>query len=306
MSGPAPIPSARDVFFGPVLDQDTQRAREDLFFKSLRMPNWTHKETRAGRLVEFDELILGHLPQKDGLRILDVGVASGITTLDLARRLETAGRDFRITAVDQYLHARLVAVGSGMDVLFTHRGELLQVRVGNRVRPLPQGPVAWKRWLAYGVLGAAGLVARAWPGRGEPLNLVSREVQEHPGIEFSEQDIGQRRGEWAGQFDAIRAANILNLSYFPPEQLRAMVGYLTGYLKANGILAVCRTDEEMGITNGTLFRKGGGISGERGLDGTSGANADGESYNGGDGRLAEVAKIGQGTELRTIMENVEG
>ncbi len=96
------IPSARDVFFGGPRSSEEQRSLEDRFFHCLRMPNWTHKETKAGRLVAFDDLILGALPQAlpqgRPLRVLDVGVASGITTLDLANRLEGAGHGFQLVA----------------------------------------------------------------------------------------------------------------------------------------------------------------------------------------------------------------
>jgi hypothetical protein len=277
---PTEAPSARAVYLAPERNEDDQRQLEDRFFKSLRMPNWTHKETRAGRLVAFDELILEHV-QTDGqtrMAVLDVGVASGVTTKDLAASLERHDIAHEIVAVDQYLHAKLVAIGPWIDVLLTSNGEVLQVRAGSAVQFLPQGPVRWKRALAHAGLGVMNLLARVWPGSPAEVTLVSRSLRDHPSIEFVEQDIHGFRPDWAGRFDVVRAANILNRSYFSTERLASMLGVLIRYLRDDGILAVCRTDEVSGESDGSVFRR-----------------------EPGEATLKEVGRIGSGSEVSDIV-----
>jgi hypothetical protein len=60
-------------------------------------------------------------------------------------------------------------------------------------------------------------------------------------------------GSFADRFHAIRAANILNRSYFSDETLRTMVANVRTRLAPQGILAICRTHDD-GVNHGTVFR----------------------------------------------------
>jgi hypothetical protein len=192
--------------------------------------------------------------------------------------LDEAGRSYEIVGVDQYLHARLVRVLSSVDALYSSKDELLQVTLGEYVRPLPQGPVAWKRAVAGAVMGTFGLVAKVAPGESEEVTLVSRAVRNHPAISFQEQDIRQARPEWAGRFHIVRAANILNHTYFSEDQLAAMVAALAPCLMENGIFAVCRSAEGTGVIDGSLFAR-----------------------QPGQARFEEVGRLGEGSEIAAIV-----
>jgi hypothetical protein len=54
------------------------------------------------------------------------------------------------------------------------------------------------------------------------------------------------------EWDVVRAANILNLRYFPTDVLAAMVSGVTATLALGGLFAVCRTELD-GTNNATVF-----------------------------------------------------
>ncbi len=249
------MPPARDVFFGEPRSAAEQLALEERFFRSLRMPNGTYKTTSASRLTEFDSLLIKHLDGEKELRVLDVGVASAVTTLDLLDNMERGGRNARVVALDRYVYARLKSLGSGIEVLSTINDEILQIVWGDRVRPLPQGESKIKRGALMAVMGLVGMAARAFGSVGSEVALVTAQARNHPGLELVEQDIGAPRTGWVSHFDAVRAANVLNLAYFTEAELAGMIRNISSYLKEDGLLAVCRTDEETGAHNGTIFRK---------------------------------------------------
>ena len=85
----ARVASARQVFFAnrsvPIAQQaDLERA----FFKSLSLANGTHKTTAPARLKDVDQVLARHAKKGEVIRLLDVGISSGITTLELLDALE--------------------------------------------------------------------------------------------------------------------------------------------------------------------------------------------------------------------------
>ena len=74
-------------------------------------------------------------------------------------------------------------------------------------------------------------------------------------ISFVEDDVFDAGSKaQLGRFDAIRAANILNLAYFSEAKLRAALDNLVGMLKGPGsFLILCRTHDD-GSNHGAMFR----------------------------------------------------
>jgi hypothetical protein len=66
-----------------------------------------------------------------------------------------------------------------------------------------------------------------------------------------------RNDDLIGCFGAIRASNILNLSYFLVPELSCAIGHLHAYLQDGGCLVVSRNDEEAAgeIENGSVWLK---------------------------------------------------
>jgi chemotaxis methyl-accepting protein methylase len=105
--------------------------------------------------------------------------------------------------------------------------------------------------------------------------VTSRMRQRLTDVQLIERDIFHPTPEWAGRFDIIRIANLLNLAYFPDSLLRIGVRNAITWLRKGGYLMVGRTDSE-GTNHATLFRR----------DGTS---------------LAAVERLGEGSEIAALL-----
>ena len=248
--------TARRYFDGVVSAADEAR-----FYGSLKMRNGTFKSTRSRRFADLDPLILKHAPvlEEGELLILDVAVSGGISTVELAEAFHAAGRECRLTATDLFIEARLLELGGWLTVLTGSDGWLLQYDVaGLAIRP-------WIRRLDYLTLAvlpsriARSVIGlpireRIHAGRGRRVRLVCQRLVEMPGVRLLENDVLRKDKALVEQFHVIRAANILNLSYFTREQLIGGVRNLLSYLQGPGsILVVSRTDEPSHVNNASVF-----------------------------------------------------
>lgn len=244
---------------------------ERRFFTSLRMPNGAYKTTLDGRLAELDAECVRQLVGRERVELLDIGVSSGVTTLELIEAVEAAGMACAAVAADLSIHARLSASFAGYDVLDDAEGRILQLSGpwGVRGRPDREG------W-ATPAYECVGKLLRAATGRPQAVQLVTPRLAGREGVSIEEQDIFVRREDWKGRFDMIRAANLLNLSYFDADRIRAAFALLRTYLRPDGVLAVCRTEIDSGVNNATIFR----------------------AVSGG---LEPVARLGAGSEVETLV-----
>lgn len=282
-------PTVREALLARPLAE--RRRVEDAFFRRLRLPGGVTKRTERGRLADLDALLMPLLPATGELALHDVAVSSGVTTLDWLGRVQGAGRAARMVAGDLLIEAFLLSAGRRLEVLVDRRGRVLQFDALGRAlpgrAPWPLGLLPWLGRLAVGALLAADReLARALaegrevrgrrPLRSQRVPLVVPELAAHPDIELIEDDLlGAPRPELAGRFDAVRAANLLNLGYFPPETLGRMVAALALRLKPGGLLAVVRS-EPGEINHGTIFRLAPG------------------------GRLEVAARLGRGSEIEEL------
>jgi hypothetical protein len=277
----AKVPPARSVLLDDGSWSDSSIVDlEARLFRSLRMPNGTFKTTAAGRLVEFDVLVAGMLGEARQVQVLDVGVASGVTTVDLANQLQSAGYDPHVIGIDLFLNADVVRVAPLLDVLLTPGGDVLQVSGGPVVMAVPHDAGTVLRRAKSFLMRRAGTLARLCPdSRRSRVLLVSRRARRDQRISFVEADALGAVPSWCGTFDLVRAANVLNLAYFPSTVLRDAIAVLASYLKPGGLLAVCRTDEEQDRHNGTVYMLA-------------------------SGKLKPLASLGSGSEISEIVETV--
>jgi hypothetical protein len=144
--------------------------------------------------------------------------------------------------------------GSGVCRLLRLRDYLWSTRLFALLRDLPL--------LAAGVVVAA--VARpsirssrnaagtAFGLRYRPLQLVSATLSSLPDVEIIEDDI-LIDSPYRGAFDVLRAANILNRSYFDEATLNSMVKKLRRRLRPGGLMIVCRSNHDH-VNNASIFR----------------------------------------------------
>ena len=228
---------------------------EERFFRSLLLPAGCFKTTARNRLGDLDRLIIEAAPAAELMRVLDVGVSSGVTTLELLEALERAGRRVRAVACDLSIRGRLIRLAPGFDALLDTQGRLLQLSAPGFVRSRAWASASLKGRLLSGLfqLLESFLKNRA----GSDVALVTRELSRRDDVELVEQDVLVERPDWGGAFHIIRAANLLNRSYFDETALTRAAALLASYLAPDGLLAICRTHEEDGRNHATIFRKRG-------------------------------------------------
>ena len=261
------IPTARKLYVSP---RGVSVADERSFFASLRLRNQTYKTTHERRLDDLNDLVLPLLPAVSPLNIMDVAVSSGVTTLEWSEALTAAGIAHHITAGDVVLKAFLISLGSYVHVLADATGYPLQFEFWGRAVP---NPIIRRRDRVYRPAIAfvnaqlarhfaslrRALDAHAAPHvvrRGRivcrELMLVSPTLAKSTHVEFVEDDI-QHNSALRGRFHVVRAANILNRSYFSDEVMAGMLANLRGRLQAAGLLIVCRSPHD-GANVATVFR----------------------------------------------------
>ena len=239
--GHRPMAMTATAFFNEPAGSVPSHA-EDAFFGGIKLGNDTFKLTRAGRLADLDAWLLAQLGQEsaDIDQMLDIGVSSGVTTLDLVEQLRRAGYARAVTATDLAVNAYILPVWPGCRALVDRDGHALQYDVcGWALRP-------WRRRLDM----VDGMVMVRWalnalcrdrlsrlmrdgpPAEARTVRLVSPRLDRAEDIRVEQDDIMVRNPAFVGRFDLIRAANILNRDYFAPRALgRAMdnaIAYLSG------------------------------------------------------------------------------
>jgi hypothetical protein len=250
--------------FFSIAPERVTAAEEANFFTWLKTGNATFKRTLPGRFRDIDAIVLERIAAAGGslADILDIGISSGTTTLELLDAARAAGHVPRICATDRSLTARLVCWPLGFSALLEPGGHILQYSIfGAPLR-------AWRRRLDY-VTGmilvqklAEWTIGRAARRRGgRDVTLVSPRLAGTKGVELVEDDVTRRNTAFEGRFDLVRAANILNRDYFDTATLRQSATNLMRYMRSDGSwLLIIRTHED-GQQNGTLFRwQGAGLA----------------------------------------------
>lgn len=230
---------------------------EAAFFAALRLGNGTFKTTYDHRMDDLNEFMIARWRATAfrPAKFMDIGVSSGISTVEWFEALQRDGFQPRMTATDLALWGRIVSLWPGMSVLESGGCILQHMILGIPIRP-------WLRRLdyftGYALLSALAnkLAVRCRARReGDPILLVSSRARRHSGIEWLEDDIlGENPARFIGRFDTIRAANILNADYFSGHQLeRAVVNLRDRLAGPNARLIVNRTLKE-GSNHATMFR----------------------------------------------------
>ena len=233
--------------------------REESFFRSIHLPNDTSKTTFPGRLTDLDLTLRRLIRPRSQVHLFDVGISSGITTLELIDTLEHSGCRVTGIGVDSRIRTLLRSF-LGLDILYDGKGNILQIATRTLARGRPrESQRSARSWLLRRMIDLLeSTVVRRWlacPDRSRPIALVSPRLAERPGFAIVEHDVLDPKPDWLNSFDLIRAANVLNLAYFSPPQLSIIVGNLVQWLRVGGLLAVCRTNELDGQNHGSVFMR---------------------------------------------------
>lgn len=228
----------------------------DALLSHMQMSNGTFKTTEKGRLTELDALVLPFLREKNNtLHILDVGASSGTTSYELLKALETVGKRVELTVSDLFLFGQERKLIPLVHVLEEKNGRPLAFRLG----PVYfVSHISKRDWITGGAVaklffaGVAKSQASKYSPRSVPLvsfGLIGRET-----VHLEERDLFSAHSDSAVSYDFIRAANVLNLSYFPKEKIKKGFKNLLDSLQEGGLLLIARTVKDHQHA-ATLFQK---------------------------------------------------
>jgi hypothetical protein len=261
--------------------------QEAATFAKLKMRNGTFKMTKPSRFKDLEAAISPFIANmaRDS-EVLDIGVSTGITAVELSHYMRSNGISARLTATDVFIDAFVVPILPGLTVLCDGEGWPLQYDV----RGFPLRP--WIRRLDYITLAFVPLTvarrilqprlkAAVVSGKGTRVQLTTRLLPQGADIRFVENDITARTAAFVGRFGFARAANILNLNYFPPEQIQVALGNIRTYLKGAGSLLLITRTDQAGKNNGTLFELA------------------------KDGLFRPLVRIGRGSEIEHLVVGLE-
>lgn len=233
----------------------SDEAIEKAFFCRVLVPNRSVKTTYAKRLDDLNAVAFRHIARinESPVRIMDVGMSSGISTAEWRDQLAASKIDFDLTGTDLTIDAMLYSY-SKFGMLFDRKGNLVHFDLWGKGWPPHQRGIKF-HYLRQLVTSSVFQCASLLGGKIDttPVKLLSRGFSDNGRCRAVEDDLALANPPaFKRAFHVIRAANILNLAYFAESTLRTMLSNLKERLKDGGLLVVCRTD---GTTNhGTVFR----------------------------------------------------
>lgn len=260
-------PTAREVLLEQDQDVGLNAKREFDFFSSIKLKNGVTKMTDRNRMRDVDKSFCALLPRDEPLNILDVGVSSGITTVELCQALESKSIVYRMTGMDSDITAFLLVFPDNRAVLVDKTGYPIHFEIrgrgfgyvkGTNVRHRIERKIIgyrsslFLRFRGRGVLDEEREVTRVGGVRIHRIKLVCSELLHNPFIELMEESVFSE--SLRGKYDVVRAANFLNRSYFSDTELQEALNNLKRHLAVEGFLWICRTQDS--VNRATLFKLG--------------------------------------------------
>jgi hypothetical protein len=264
-------PTTRETFDSEIRGESDQNLIERAYFDRVLLPNGTYKTTWVNRLSDVNETLGARLLPANGvtLRVIDVAISSGIGTLELYRYLTGLGFHVQMVGTDLMIQASLLSLGSSLEALIDKYRNILHFDIlGQGIAPSGPGlkglvPSLLRRIFRVAMRidkhlsplqgkireHASGIVLKC-----RPYSLLTRKLVGNNDIVIEEDDLQDSHSrKYAGAFDVVRAANVLNLGYFQDCEIVNMASSLRSRLRTNGLLVVCRTHPD-GVNHGTVFR----------------------------------------------------
>ena len=240
---------------------------EKAFFSRVILANGAFKSTTARRMDDLNEAALPVISamRDRPIEILDVAASSGISSQEWYLQLTGAGLQVSVTGTDLSLNAVLHR-GTVAEYLFDPELNLIYLSLfGSAVHP--------RVLKALRSLGFGSIARRRFKNdsRAIQLRLMSKGVSD---VTMVEEDLERPTYNAEKKYHVIRAANILNLGYFPATRLLGMVSKLLKRITPGGVLIVCRTHAD-GSNHASIFR----------FDGSG---------------LSVVSRLGSGSEIEQI------
>jgi len=266
---------------------------ETSFFHRIRLKNGVYKTTYSNRFTDVFECLAKHLPKNQHLDVMDVAISAGISTYELSQALTSLNIEHKMHASDISLYGTLYPVTKYLDILLDSNQYPLQFDFLGRSIPSSSSSLMPSAIQLVARTGSSILlkiikllhlsriinVGNPHGFHTKKITLVTKRLLNNPDFILHEENIlTPTPKELLNTFNILRAANILNLSYFDEKTLASMILNLKSRLKTNGLFVICRTSEtKTGSNNGTIFKK---------LD---------------NGELEVIDRVGAGSEIEDIV-----
>ncbi len=268
------------IYLSAVNGHHFSREQEREFFRRIKTSNGTMKTTETHRLDSMNDLffaVIGRLgaPPKVAM---DVGVSSGITTLEWLEAFDRRQMPVTMIATDHVMSVGLYAVGPHLRALAERNGHLLQIEVfGHGIRTYLRGldyltgAALWRPALCR--LTRRRLKDARCEGQ---FQLVAPALRRHARIRLADDDIfAPNPAPFIRGADVVRIGNLLQPIYFSDDQIRRAVANIRERCRGEGSLViVCRnTDDKL---EGSILR----MTGERqfALEARLGSGSEVEGY----------------------------
>ena len=263
------MPFLADLFVDSKQSVETAQQLERQFFDCLRLKNGVYKTTYAHRLDDVNAWAVNYLPGTRPLRVLDLGISSGTSTLEWVESMEEANVDCHMTGIDLTIGGAMMSFGARMHAVLdgTNWPMLLEVN-GKWFSNPPRKKDVLSHPLSISMIKSALFLWRQRHQRSgnrpvdrvfglqvktRPISLVTPRLVSHPNVVVREADI--LSDSWIeGKYHVVRAANLLNKKYFDEGAIAHVLNSLRQHIVADGTLIVCRTDDSRRINDASIFR----------------------------------------------------
>jgi len=248
-------------------DKDSQLEYERAFFNRVRLHNGVYKTTYNKRFDDLNPILIKIIDNDKKLSVMDVAISAGVSTLELSEDLNLSEIEHTIVASDYCIDATQYYFGKKVSVLLDKYGNFLQADLFGRsvtnhsyniVSTISKVFIKLVLLSLRKMFSVIGLFRENEGAlfRKKKVQLVSKLLATNDKIKIIEDDVTDAELKFdEDSFDLIRAANIINLQYFPEEKLLIALNKLIKLLKADGVLCICRTSVKTGKNNSSVYRK---------------------------------------------------
>jgi hypothetical protein len=227
-------------------DVPVSQQAEDELYRSLKISNGTRKSTEPHRLTRINDLLfdtvnrLGLIP----CRAMDIGISSGITTLEWMREFDRRGLPVTMIATDLVMKVYVYQISKNISALTEANGHLLQIEMfgrpvyaHDRFRDFLTGGFIWRRALRATIRSRLKNSARQGP-----YDLVTPALRRQDRIILLEDNIlGTSPPNLMASADIIRVANLIQPVYFTDNEIRCCVRTIRERCRGDGsLVVVCR------------------------------------------------------------------